>query len=731
MSKSAELLLAVALLVGSFLAGGLFAPVPDSTTEKAALTHLWLYADESGLYRVSFGELIRAGMPAADVRPEHIQVLCRGIEVPRKVVTKVPNVIDRDGYVELYAQVTPDQFTSVNAYQLTWDRPTTGKQLERLDGSPKSNARIVTSFQDVVHVEENHQIWPQTPGAPDRDYWFWSKHLAPATRTYQLTIADPVPTQSNALARVGFQGQTTAPPTPNHHTLVALNGVSIGDERWHGTSAHVQQALVPDGVLVAGKNKLTVESVNDTGARVDVVFDNWIELSYRRHLRARNGQLRFTTQDRGRQRLEVRGFSEPAIIVYDTTKPLAPQQVIGGITAQTPEGYRISFDVELSNNRTFLAVANSKVKRVSRVLAPRGPQLRRRDNRGDYLLITPQALFPAVRPLLAHRQAQGLHTRLVSLETVYQQFNYGVLNPKAIRRFLRYAYQHWAKPAPKYVLLVGDASYDYRGYLPTNKRNKVPTQLSFLKKTGLSPDDHWYVCLDGEDDLIADMAIGRLPGQDAATVSMVVRKILQYEQANSRPPAQTLFVADETRPSERLSEFLIAKLPEGFEARKIYRSAYSNAKQVAPDIVAAINQGMLVTTYAGHGYARGWSKQYMFTPEHLKALTNDRKLTFVIMLTCLSGYFASPRAYSLAEEFLTAPNSGAVACLAPSGLGYPTDHLRLAQALFAGLFDDPPLDLGSAVKRAKERALKQGVPADLVRMFTLFGDPAMRLGRPL
>ena len=38
--------------------------------------------------------------------------------------------------------------------------------------------------------------------------------------------------------------------------------------------------------------------------------------------------------------------------------------------------------------------------------------------------------------------------------------NHGILHPKALKDFLSYAYHSWRPPAPRFVLLVGDASWD-------------------------------------------------------------------------------------------------------------------------------------------------------------------------------------------------------------------------------------------------------------------------------
>ena len=52
----------------------------------------------------------------------------------------------------------------------------------------------------------------------------------------------------------------------------------------------------------------------------------------------------------------------------------------------------------------------------------------------------------------------------IPVTAIYDQFNGGMPEPEAINAFLAYASSNWATQ-PEYVLLVGDSSYDFRGYV--------------------------------------------------------------------------------------------------------------------------------------------------------------------------------------------------------------------------------------------------------------------------
>src|SRR6266851_2210724 len=167
----------------------------------------------------------------------------------------------------------------------------------------------------------------------------------------------------------------------------------------------------------------------------------------------------------------------------------------------------------------------------SSALRPRRPGLPSAPRRSgaDYLLLAPQAFLPAAQPLLDLRQRQGLAVKAVALEEVYQDFGHGEAAPQAIRDFIAYAYHFWQSPSPRYVLLLGDASYDYKDFLHSGTVNRVPPLLvktSFL----WTASDPAYAAVNG-DDLLPDLALGRLPAASVEEAQTLVEKVLAFESS--------------------------------------------------------------------------------------------------------------------------------------------------------------------------------------------------------
>ncbi|MGE5126130.1 MAG: C25 family cysteine peptidase, partial [Betaproteobacteria bacterium] len=140
-------------------------------------------------------------------------------------------------------------------------------------------------------------------------------------------------------------------------------------------------------------------------------------------------------------------------------------------------------------------------------------------------------------------------------------------------------------------------------------------------------------------------------------------------------------------------------------------------------LVPAIDAGRLLVNFAGHGSVESWTKHASFGTDEAAGLVNGAALPFVVSMTCLNGLFDDVFSESLAEAFLKAPNGGAAAVWASSGLTEPEPQSALNQELFRRLFRKGPVRLGDAVRRAKA-AVDDG---DVRRTWILFGDPTMTL----
>jgi hypothetical protein len=183
-------------------------------------------------------------------------------------------------------------------------------------------------------------------------------------------------------------------------------------------------------------------------------------------------------------------------------------------------------------------------------------------------------------------------------------------------------------------------------------------------------------------------------------------------------------VAGADDPDDPFSRYAAAAgvlLPRGVSAVTVLGSDAGAAERV----IAAINAGVGLVDYAGHGSQEEWVGGLM-SSDVAEGLTNGAATPLVLAMTCLNGYFQDVWAPSLAEAFLSAPGGGAVAVWASSGLTMAAPQAAMNQALLKAAYGavyGGSGTLGEAITAAKAAVTDQ----DVKRSWILFGDPAMSL----
>jgi hypothetical protein len=336
----------------------------------------------------------------------------------------------------------------------------------------------------------------------------------------------------------------------------------------------------------------------------------------------------------------------------------------------------------------------------------------------DLVIISHRDFLNSLQALKSLRESQGLRVALIDVEDLYDEFSFGSKSPQAIKDFLSRAKTSWSKP-PRFVLLVGDATFDPRDYLGMGNMDFVPTKLIDTGYLETASDD-WFV--DFNNDGLPEMAVGRLPVRTVDELDVVVSKILGYEQAS--PANEAVLVADinDTFDFERASEELRELLPSSILVRKIFRGDFGTDAEAKNTLISGINQGPLLVNFIGHGSVEIW-RGSVLTSNDTEVLINGWRLPFFINMTCFNGMFHDVFTESLSEALLRADCGGAVAVWASSGMTEPERQVIMNKELFRHLFTGESITLGEAVKRAKSATNDP----DIRRTWILFGDPTTRL----
>jgi hypothetical protein len=489
----------------------------------------------------------------------------------------------------------------------------------------------------------------------------------------------------------------------------------VGEVVFEGMVKGAMRWAIPQSGLEEGENLVTLESL---GGEKDVSLVDHIRLTYWHTYTADSNLLEFTAQ--GGRELSLDGFSHPNIRVIDITDSRDVIEVIGKLKAQDL-GYSVSFEVPGHGERTLLAFAEEKVESPKEIVANQPSSWHEGGQGYDLVIISYRDFLGSLQPLKKLRESQGLRVALVDIEDLYDEFNFGNKSPKAIKDFLTLAKAHWRKP-PRYVLLVGDASFDPRNYYGFGDVDFVPTKLIDTAYMETASDD-WFVDFNG--DGLPEMAIGRLPVQTVEEASIVVSKIVGYEKAARL--SEALLVADikgeKDLDFEAASEEVRGMLPSNINVRKIFRSNFGSDPQARGEIIRDINLGPLFVNFIGHGTVWGWNGDILST-EDADYLSNGLHLPFFVSMTCLNGWFHDPYLESLAEMLLKAKGGGAVAVWTSSGLTEPDKQAPMNKELIRLLFNNKEaLTIGEAAMRAKASVSDQ----DIRKTWILFGDPSTKI----
>jgi Peptidase family C25 len=650
-----------------------------------------------GWYRIPVRDLVAAGL-SASTNPRMLQLYVDGQQVPILVNGEASGKLDTSAAVEFYGLGLDSATTSEHVYWLTVGT-TAGQRIESVRAI--GGLAVSAAFQTAVERKDRTIYFAGLRNGDKEN--FFGPIIANTGVTQALNVTNLA--AGAASLQVDLQGVTA----DAHQVQVLLNGKLLGTLRFSDQSAASQSFALAPGLLTEGSNSVQLVSL---GSSADFSLIDNLRITYWHKYAADGNQLRFTAQ--GGQPVALTGFTTSGVRVMDVTDPNRPQELLA---ATGKLSSMLTVTAPGTGLRKLYAFTSDQAK--SGAVKPNTPSNWRQSKGGaDYVVITRGDLMASLAPLVNHRRGQGLNVAVVDVEDIFDEFSFGNRSPQALRDFLAFTKANW-DPAPRFVLLAGDGTFDYKNYFGLSDNDVVPAKLVDTSYLETSSDD-WYV--DFNDDGLPDMAIGRLPVRNATEASRMVGRIIGYD---SQPVANSaLLVSDSSNDGHDFaaaSKALRPLLPPAMAVSEIQRGTADDAS-LHDKLIAALNSGQKVVNYSGHGSVNLW-RGNLLTNDDAKLLTNSKNLELFVVMNCLNAYFIDPRSDSLGERLMRADNGGASAVWASSGQTDQAGQATLNQEFYRLLFGTTPLTVGEAAARAKAAVASP----DIRRTWTLLGDPAMRL----
>lgn len=630
-----------------------------------------------------------------------------------------------------------------------------------LGSKRKASKRAGTDLALVRrHLEQDRVRVRFAPGRvkASAEIWYWKRlsvlDRAPFGMPVDLGKVRSVAGRRPVAVRVGLRGWSYSihgGKPLDHRVELLWNGRVIGRAEWAGQQEHtIDISSVPMESLRDGKNLLQLRVPprrygKDQNLVVDVVLLNWIELAYPFDGELARGQIALMPASDGSVNLDR---VAPSAALYSPS---------GWRSAVTGAGARVT-----AGSSPLMLVAGDAMA-VDAIRTDRPSSLTQPDHQADYLIIAHGSLVDAIRPLAEFHRAQGLNVELIDVQDLYDELNFGIVSPEAIKSFISYAYHSWRKPAPRFVLLVGDASWDThlggnkdRNYAdwtfgtergnwfvknastpyarPDGRRNLVPT-LQVPTFEGYAASDTALVAVDG-DDWLPDLAVGRIPVVTPHEAKGVVDKLLAYAKQAGQPGKwrrDLLLITNDDPAMQRRSDELSADIADvGLAMTRVYpREDDADNARHQSRLLQAFDEGQLLVHFLGHGGRYIWrtgppdlkKNHDLFTLDHVDRLKSSTRLPLVLSMTCYSAPFDHPTADSIGEKLLRVPARGAIGVLAASWRNNPSQ--RFSRRLLIEL-TRPDVTVGEAINRAK-RWVRTRL---LVQTYNYLGDPATRLLLP-
>jgi len=745
--------------------------------------------DKNGIYKIDFSFLQSLGI-SSTVNLSNLRIYGNGggmlselagsekpddlVEIPVQVVDlNSNNVFDAGDYVLFYAE-GPDKwqynstqgryifqkhiYSDYAAYFLNFDIGTglrIGSQLQ----STSYNTEV-TSFADYA-IHQKDLIQPIKSGR----LWLGEEFNVELSQNFSFSFPNldtetPVQIKTQVASRY-VTGNSSGSLT---NFYVKANGTQIQNVSITSVTGSYEgwYARLASGTsqFTANSSDLTINLTYNRPAVSAIGWLDFIELNARRHLIFTGPQMIFSdpkSVGTNKQSKFIIQSNTSNIRVWEVTK--LNEAVQWDLTAEA--GNQYVFYVPTPTLRQFIVFDGSQfyTPQATGILTQQNLHA---EETPDLIIVSYPDFLPAAERLANFRRTHdNLEVKVVTPQQIYYEFSSGIPDMAAIRDYVKMYYDRAGTNTdlmPHYLLLFGDASFDYKGieFKVGNNHNFVPTYESTESLNAVETycTDDFFGLLDDDEgqninttNQFLDIAIGRIPVATLEEAEKVVDKIIHYDESASLGEWRNniTFIADDEDGNLHLddAQIHVANVEENnpvYNIDKIYLDAYPQISTAGgnlyPDVNTAINNkifsGTFIMNYVGHGGESGWAHERILKTEDIRSWSNLNQMPLFITATCSFSRYDNPEKVSAGEMLMTKSDGGGIALMTTVRLVYATANQRLNTAFINRLFqveNDKHLSLGEIARRSKNDATLLTSSINN-RKFVLLGDPSLILNYP-
>ncbi len=752
----------------------------DYVPNSILASGLWykFAAGSDGIYRITYDDLKNAGIDVGSIDPRNLRIYGNGggmlpeANATQRIDDLRENTIvvfgEEDGtfnqgdYLIFYGQ-SPDRWTFTKTdllfhhrkniysdrtyYFLNFDLGR-GKRVSTISSATEPATFSVNRFNDYSFYEKDEKNLIKS----GREWWDGQFFDITTVRNYSFSFpnidtSNPLTLTAYVAAR-STAGSSSFIVSAQGTAIMTLNLPSISGS--YDSDYAVEKlgvaSFIPSSPVIDVRLNYNKSSASSVG------YLNYLEINALRHLTMSGSQMQFRSS----------AGASPGIISEFTLNGNGQNLQIwdvsnGGniLNVETSKsGNDYIFRLPTDSLREFLAFDGTSFLMPEFIGKVENQDLHGTEV-ADYLIVShPAFLAEAERLANFHRQTGNLSVFITTPEKIYNEFSSGAQDVTAIRDYVRFMYNK-ALPGhePRYLLLFGDASYDFKNRIQNNT-NFVPAYESVKS---LSPVDSFL-----SDDYYGKLApnegqgatgnlvigIGRLPVYTAEQAKASVDKVIHYcsnsDTVKNDWRNMVTFVSDDQNEGGNLfieySEALanqIEGIYKNYNIDKIYSDAYTMVSTPGgaryPDVNEAINKrvgkGSLLMNYIGHGGELGWAHERILEVPDIKNWRNFNKMPVFVTATCEFSRFDDPERVSAGEWVYLNEQGGGIALFTTTRLTYAYTNQNLLVNFYNNVFRKSSgayLTMGDLLVAAKT---DMGSSPN-IHAFVLLGDPAMRMAYP-
>lgn len=627
-------------------------------------------------------------------------------------------------------------------YYFVSEKETTGRTMEKAASAAGATLQVTTFDDYVLHEEELVSV-----NSSGRELYGES---FTSTLSRDFTISVPGITNDEGKATLSFISRGNGTITMNVDGNALISGsVSVPSDEYE-----VARELYRERAWMADKGETVKVNIGYSTTGHKNVHLNYFRLQMKRQLKVYDNYTFFRSLSaRGNASRFVIQGADASTLVFDVTDGVNPQQMETSLN-----GTELSFSIPASASlREFVVVKPSQIKAPVTVGEVANQNLHALPQQDMIIIAQPNFTTQAERLAEAHRTKDNLTVRVVTPESIYNEFSSGTPDATAYRRFMKMFYDRKTSEAdaPKYLLLFGDGSFDNRKLTSVWKSVDMSNMLlTYQTENSLSSQsyviDDYFGFLDDADNKKSlqnkklCLGIGRFPIRTVEQATQMVDKVISYmENKNTGSWKNNLcfmaddgsntdgFMTEHMEFADQLAGYVESEHPE-FLVNKLYYDAYKKDMTAGtyPDVRSGLQKllkdGLLLFNYTGHGGTTALSDEKVLTQTDINQFTYTH-LPVWVTATCDFTRFDDLNT-SAGEDVFLNKSSGGIALFTTVRVAYSRPNFPINDNVIRNLFErnnGRRRTLGEVMQ-----ATKNTLSSVYKLGFCLIGDPAVKMAYP-